>query len=145
MDIHPNPDRVHESGLHKSSHTVQPGESLTAIARKHQVGVDQLAKWNNVPVNTNVRSGQTLVVMGKDTAKDTTRDAVKDNNKKSQSAEGSAKTASLSKYKVREGDTLFSISKQFKVSMTDLKKWNGDNVQKQIQPGRNITVLHDAN
>lgn len=117
----------------KGSYTVQPGETLWAVARKHSVDVGQLAKWNNFSEKTAVKAGQTLVVWNKDAAKKLT--LVK--------AGFHPPSQSINNYTVREGDTLFSISRRFKVSVADLRKWNGSNVEKQMQPGRNITVQKD--
>ncbi|MGZ8215967.1 LysM peptidoglycan-binding domain-containing protein [Methylomagnum sp.] len=116
----------------KGAYTVQPGETLWAVARKHSVDVEQLAKWNNFSEKTAVKAGQTLVVWNKDAAKKLT--LVK---------AGFHPSQSINNYTVREGDTLFSISRRFKVSVADLRKWNGSNVEKQMQPGRNITVQKD--
>ena len=125
-------ERPRDSSSKKGSYTVQPGETLWAVARKHSVDVGQLAKWNNFSEQTQVKAGQNLVVWNKDAGK-----------KLVMANSGIRPSQSISSYTVREGDTLFSISKRFKVSMTDLRKWNGSNIEKQIQPGRNITVQHE--
>lgn len=55
----------------RTAYTVQPGETLWAVARKHSVGPYQLAQWNQIPVTTNVRAGQSLVVWNKDVGRKT--------------------------------------------------------------------------
>jgi membrane-bound lytic murein transglycosylase D len=117
----------------KAIYTVQPGETLWAVARKHSVDVDQLAKWNQFPVTTNVKAGQNLVVWSKDAGR------------KLPFVESGIRPSQSIRYVIQEGDTLFSISRRFNVSVTDLRKWNGSNIEKQIQPGRNITVQRDGN
>jgi membrane-bound lytic murein transglycosylase D len=124
-------EKGHNRLTKKASYTVQPGETLWSVARKHSVDVEQLAKWNNFSEKTGVKAGQTLVVWDKNAAKKLT--LVNAGIRPSQSI----------RYTVREGDTLFSISRRFKVSVADLRKWNGANVEKQIQPGKNITVQRD--
>lgn len=122
----------HTSGK-KGSYVVQPGETLWAVARKHSVDVEQLAKWNNFSDQTQVKAGQNLVVWNKDAGK-----------KLVMASAGIKPSQSISNnYTVRQGDTLFSISKRFKVSMAELRKWNGSNVEKQIQPGKSITVQNE--
>ena len=98
------------------------------------VPVSQLAKWNNFSEQTRVQTGQSLVVWNKDAGK-----------KLVLAHSGIRPTQSIKSYTVKPGDTLFSISKRFNVSMADLRKWNGSNVEKQIQPGKNITVQHEKN
>ncbi|CAL1239127.1 Membrane-bound lytic murein transglycosylase D precursor [Candidatus Methylocalor cossyra] len=122
-----------DRSLKKAIYVVQPGETLWAVARKHAVDVRQLAKWNDFSVNTNVKAGQSLIVWNKDSAR------------KLEFANAGIRPSQSIKYTVREGDTLFSISRRFKVSVADLRKWNGSNVEKQMQPGKNITVLVDSN
>lgn len=125
-------DRSIDHASKKGAYTVQPGETLWAVARKHSVDVGQLAKWNNIPETTAVKAGQTLAVWNKDAAK-----------KLPMMKAGFHPPSQPTNYTVREGDTLFSISRRFKVSVADLRKWNGSNVEKQMQPGRNITVQKD--
>ena len=125
-------DKRSERSPKKATYTVQPGETLWGVARKHSVDVDQLAKWNQMPVTTNVKSGQALVVWSKDAGR-----------KLPMMEAGIKPMQSINKYTVKEGDTLFSISRRFNVSVTDLRKWNGSNVEKQIQPGKFITVQRD--
>lgn len=48
----------------KTPYAVQKGETLYAVARKNSVDVAQLAKWNKIPVNTQVQAGQKLVLAG---------------------------------------------------------------------------------
>jgi membrane-bound lytic murein transglycosylase D len=51
-----------ETPSKKSSYAVLKGETLYAVARKHSVNVAQLAKWNNIPITTEVQTGQKLIV-----------------------------------------------------------------------------------
>jgi LysM repeat protein len=46
---------------------------------------------------------------------------------------------------VRSGDTVYSISKQFQVSVTQLKNWNGLNDHHQIKAGQRLVMYVDPN
>ena len=46
----------------KLRYTVRNGDSLYWIARKFRVGIDQIAKWNNIDKNKILRPGQTLTM-----------------------------------------------------------------------------------
>ena len=46
----------------KVAYSVQKGETLYSVARKHSVNVAQLAKWNSIPMTTEVQAGQKLLV-----------------------------------------------------------------------------------
>lgn len=127
-EVVPIQDKTQERGTKKTSYSVLPGETLWAVARKHAVDVGQLAKWNDFSENTKVQAGQRLVVWNKDAAKKLPPVAV------------GIRSSQASNYTVREGDTMFSISRRFKVSVADLRKSNGWKTDKQIQAGKNITV-----
>jgi membrane-bound lytic murein transglycosylase D len=115
----------------KTGYTVQAGDTLWSIARKHGVDMQQLLKWNNLSEKKGVKPGQKLVFWDKDAGKKLTI------------ATAGFKPSQSISYKVQEGDTLFSISRRFKVSVADLRKWNGSRIEKQMQPGKNITVQRD--
>jgi membrane-bound lytic murein transglycosylase D len=48
-------------------------------------------------------------------------------------------------YTVRRGDTIYSISRQFQVSVGQLKTWNGINERHQIKAGRRLVMYVDSN
>lgn len=126
-------DKFRDPGSKKGNYTVQPGETLWAVARKHSVDVGQLAKWNNISEQTQVKAGQNLVVWGKDAGK-----------KLVMVNSGIRPSQSIKSYTIKAGDTLFSISRRFNVSVAELRKWNGgSSLDKQIQPGKNITVQNE--
>ena len=47
-------------------------------------------------------------------------------------------------YTVRRGDTVYSISRQFQVSVTQLKSWNGLNKRHQIRAGQRLVMYVEA-
>ena len=104
-------------------HTVKKGENLGKIADKYNVSISTLKSWNNIKGNT-IQAGKKLKIYS--------------NKKIAEKTE--QKTTKNGTYTVKNGDSLFSISKQFPgVSVEDLKKWNdisGDN----IQPGMKLKI-----
>ena len=46
----------------KLRYTVRNGDSLYLIARKFRVGIDQIARWNNIDKNKILRPGQKLTM-----------------------------------------------------------------------------------
>jgi membrane-bound lytic murein transglycosylase D len=121
-------DRTLDRATKKTAYRVQAGDTLWSIARKHAVDPFQLAKWNDISPRTNVKTGQTLTVWGREAGKKLTL------------ASSGIRSSQSIHYTVRHGDTLFSISRRFNVSVADLRKWNGSRIERQMQPGRNITV-----
>jgi membrane-bound lytic murein transglycosylase D len=47
-------------------------------------------------------------------------------------------------YVVRPGDSLYSISRRFRVSVTDLREWNGVAAEKVIKPGQRLKMFVDV-
>lgn len=116
---------------HKIAHTVESGDTLWDISRKHKVGVRELAKWNAMAPRDPLKLGQKLVIWLKQPSK------VNANN---------APTAPLQKvnYKVRRGDSLARIAQKFRVTVNDLQRWNQLNTKKYLQPGQKITLYVDV-
>ena len=104
-------------------HTIKSGESLGKIADKYNVSISNLKSWNKIKGNT-IQAGKKLKIYS--------------DKKITENSE--QKTSKNGTYTVKNGDSLFSISKQFPgVSIEDLKKWNdisGDN----IQPGMKLKI-----
>lgn len=48
----------------------------------------------------------------------------------------------LTQYRVKKGDTIWGISKQFEVSWNDIMRWNQLSSTAQIYPGDEITIYH---
>jgi len=119
-----------ESPSKKAAYRVQEGDTLYSIARKHDMDVDDLKKMNHIAQADDINYGQTLVVPGKDLGK------------KLPAGKGvvAAKPVQSTKYTAHDGETLFSISRRFNVTVADLRKWNGIKEDRQFRAGMNITV-----
>jgi membrane-bound lytic murein transglycosylase D len=120
----------------KSLHEVQPGETVFSIATRNGMEVEQFKKLNHIGADNHIESGQSLVVWNQDAARKLSLAATGAGIKPSQSL----KLAAAREYVVRQGDSVFAISKRFNVSLADLRKWNGVKVDKQFKPGVNLTV-----
>ncbi len=106
----------------RTTYKVRRGDSLSVIAMRNKVSVRDLQKWNNISDPRKLRAGQTLTLF--------------------HSAAPSAVTTSsgTSRHTVRRGDSLWSISKRYKVKVNDLMRWNGLSKNSVIQPGQSIKV-----
>ncbi|RZL58547.1 MAG: LysM peptidoglycan-binding domain-containing protein [Pedobacter sp.] len=91
------------------SHKVLPGQSLTAIANKYGVEVQDLKVWNELNVST-IIPGQKLKVYRNIVPSKFTPKA----------------KSSFTNYKVKQGDTLSSIAEKFNgITVSSLKAANG--------------------
>ena len=109
----------------KLVYRVKSGDSLWQIARRHNVRVGQLAVWNRLDSGI-IRPGQQLVIW-----------------KNGRATQGGGTTRSVS-YIVRNGDSLYRISRKFSVSITQLREWNGLPEGKYLQPGQRLKVYVDV-
>jgi membrane-bound lytic murein transglycosylase D len=107
---------------------VRAGETLSSIARRHGIPVSTLARLNNMGTADSLVKGQRLVI------KASTR----------RYRDEGAQSGRRVLYTVRRGDTVFSISKQFQVSVPQLKSWNGLNQHHQIRAGQHLVMYVDS-
>jgi membrane-bound lytic murein transglycosylase D len=104
---------------------VRAGDTLGKIARKEGVTVVSLARLNNLGANDSVVKGQRLVIR---------------TESRHVRGEGAVSAGRRLLYTVRRGDTVFSISRQFQVSVSQLKSWNGINQRHQIRTGQRLVM-----
>ncbi len=113
---------------HQIVYRVRAGETLNSIARRHGMPVSTLARLNNMGTGDQLIKGQRLVI------KASTR----------RYRDEGIKSGRRTLYTVRRGDTVFSISKQFQVSVTQLKSWNGLNKNHKIRAGQRLVMYIDS-
>lgn len=126
---------------------VRPGDTLYSMAKRHNTTVSALMKANSMKSPLELYTGKIMRIpqhSGGD--KIVRKDAVKKKTtaKSVKKHQTSAKTAAKAKrYKVRNGDTIWSIARQFKISPHKLMKWNNLSMSSVIQPGDNLHVYLD--
>ena len=79
-------------------HIVQQGETLFSIARDYTITVGELRQWNNLD-SDNLRPGQTIRISAPDAKNQIT-------------------------HTVEQGETLFSISRRYGVTIAEIQQWN---------------------
>jgi membrane-bound lytic murein transglycosylase D len=110
---------------------VRSGDYLGKIARRYGVRVSQIKRWNGLRSN-NIRIGQRLTIYP-------TRPVVSVSPGKTESRTGTNSVNSKT-YKVKPGDSLWSISQKFPgVSIDNIKDWNDISGTK-LQPGMTLIV-----
>jgi membrane-bound lytic murein transglycosylase D len=85
-------------------HRVEPGETLTSLAKKYKVTAAAIAAANSLGGSTALSAGDKLIIPAMQPASET--------------------KSRLVRYRVRKGDTLGGIADQFSVSTDQLRKWN---------------------
>ena len=99
------------------SYKVKSGDSLGKIASRHKVTVAQLKSWNHLKSNT-IRVGQRLYIYKGGAPSSSSASPAPSTSSGSAQASGGT-------YKVKKGDTLYKIAKQYGVSPSSIMKLNG--------------------
>lgn len=104
------------------SYRVRSGDNLWTIAKKRNVTVSQLCAWNGLGKNSLLKPGMVLKFSG---------------------TTGSEKSRRII-YKVRSGDSLWSISRRFDLAIGQIRSWNNLGQKHVLQPGQKLTLLVGA-
>lgn len=119
------------AGRSRSEYAVRSGDSLWSIARRHGVGVRELAAWNGMAPGDTLAAGRKLVVWSPAGAVP----------QQASASPSDAPRIRRVHYTVRRGDSLFRIASNFSVSVEQIKRWNGLDGKRHLQPGQRL-VLH---
>jgi membrane-bound lytic murein transglycosylase D len=112
-------------------YTVRRGDTLWDISRSHGISVDDLYRWNGLTSRSILRPGQRLNVAEPGGA-----------HTVSVALEESAQSRAT--YTVRRGDSLWLISRRFRVSVAELQDWNGLRNGSILKPGQTLIVKPPA-
>ncbi len=115
-------------------HTVKSGETLATIARRYKVTTVDLASANGLATRARLKARQTLLIPRAANAALASRPA-----------EAPATSASATvTYRVKSGDTLFGIARQFDTTVDDIKRWNSL-TSSRIGIGDRLTIHRNNN
>ena len=119
---------------YKVEYKTRKGDSLWEIAKRHDVSVRNLAKWNSMAPNDPLKVNKTLVIWA-----DSGQQAKADSTSPS-----SSHTVRKIYYKIRSGDSLDRIARKFNISVKQIRNWNTKARKKYIQPGDSLTLFVDV-
>jgi membrane-bound lytic murein transglycosylase D len=120
---------------------VKRGDNLSTIAKKYDVAVEDLKKWNNIRGNE-VVYGKNLKINGTEAEQKSTAVAKVEVDKKGiQKDSVAATTASF--YVVQKGDNLSNIAKKFNITVADIQEWN-KLANNNVQLGASLQVVKNA-
>lgn len=129
------------------NYTVAAGDTLYSIARRFNLGLDDLKAANQLDSNT-VLVGQVLNV---NKTMDKSVTLLADNRASQAQQDTLLKVSSLqinqratgsvpAEYVVQRGDTLFSIARRFGVNHNDIQRWNDSRQLTRLQPGQKVRI-----
>jgi membrane-bound lytic murein transglycosylase D len=108
-------------------HNIAPGDSLSTIAQRYGTSVSKLMALNRLR-NHRIRAGKTLILPGL---------VAPAGNSAGTDAQAVSRTG---EYVIQPGDSLWSISRRFKVTQQQLLTWNRISAKRYIQPGQKLKV-----
>ncbi|HEX2254618.1 MAG TPA: DUF5715 family protein [Thermoanaerobaculia bacterium] len=107
------------------SYRVRSGDSLWAIARRHGTSIAALQSANGLR-SASIKPGQVLAIPGKDSGD-------------SPAAASSTASAEATRYRVRSGDSLWSIARRHGTSIAAIQRANSM-ASTTIKPGQVLTI-----
>ncbi len=137
-------------------HKLKRGETLSKISKQYNVPVEIIMQWNDITNVRRIRAGQHIAlyvessqsqsVLQTASAVGTETNGTKtkyitlvDIKKRKVSGIGSTVELQLTWYKVRNGDSLWTIARKFQVSARDIRQWNNLR-SNMIHPGKRLVV-----
>ncbi len=118
----------------KQRHIVARGESFWSISRRYGVTMRELAAWNGMAPGDTLPLGRELVVW---------TDATNAAPRAAPVSTHGSTTRRLN-YTVRRGDSLYLIARKFRVSISQIARWNGLETGNILRPGQRLTMYVDV-
>ncbi|MBT8334247.1 MAG: LysM peptidoglycan-binding domain-containing protein, partial [Deltaproteobacteria bacterium] len=118
-------------------HTIKKGETISKISQQYQIPPELIVAWNGLPSVHKITAGQQLALYMSNNATSPVRTTAQaappapkqksivvlsDNLKRAPSSEQVSEAYRW--YRVKNGDSLWTISRRFNTSPAHIKKWN---------------------
>ena len=112
-----------------STHKILKGENLGSIAKSSNISIEELMRMNHL-TDSKIKPGQELVL----------NQSMAINAPKNKNAETDSKSF---QYKVKSGESFYTIAKSYGCTVEDLKVWNRKSGSK-IKAGDKIIIFQKA-
>jgi membrane-bound lytic murein transglycosylase D len=121
-------------------YTIQPGDTISSVARDFDVTTAQVRKWNNLRSSA-IRVGRVLVIYPPGVAAAPTVARAKE-------LVESANTPSEAKrvrvvHRVKKGETLYAIAANYGTTIDSIRDWNNLSQDDSLKAGRRLTIYVD--
>ncbi|CAK8725315.1 LysM domain-containing protein [Candidatus Electrothrix laxa] len=120
-----NLEQISADQERKIVHRLRRGETLSGLGKRYNVSVDMIMRWNDIDDVRRIRAGRKL--------------ALYPDGKPDTGSSKSERKMTVQYYKVRNGDSLWSIARKHQVSTQEIKRWNSlrDNL---LHPGKKLVI-----
>lgn len=137
-----------------NSYKVEIGDNLNKIATKHNITLAELKKWNGLQTDY-VIAEQRLVITDKNSSNSLTFETIPEEkttpfspeispifSSDISSVEENTTAKYFETYTVKEGDTLFKISRRYpQVTINQIREWNNINKIHYLKPGTQLKIF----
>lgn len=114
------------------TYSVERGDTLIKIAKKHGVSVKEIMKTNNLKSHKDLKYGKDIII---------SQSAVKSYlNKPSAPSPSKDTNSKFRTYRVVKGDTLYALSRKYNISANEIMRINGLSSHKDLKAGRKIKI-----
>lgn len=126
----------------EARHTLRSDETLSSVARKYGVSVQDIQQQNDITDPHKVYAGTVLRIPGQGGSQSVAagRPASGGPDGRLGAKSGKAEKAAKTTYTVQANDTLWKISRTYNVSVDDLKRWNSVD-EKNLRTGARLVVV----
>ncbi|MCI5188558.1 MAG: LysM peptidoglycan-binding domain-containing protein [Candidatus Electrothrix sp. AS4_5] len=108
----------------KVVHRLQRGETLSGVSKRYNVSVNMIMQWNDIDDVRRLQTGRKLALYP---------------HKRFHAGKDEVVKMDISYYKVRHGDSLWSIARKHQVSTREIKQWNQLN-NNLLHPGKKLVI-----
>ncbi|WP_128545935.1 LysM peptidoglycan-binding domain-containing protein [Larkinella soli] len=121
-------------------HKVEAGQTYYSISRLYSVTVDELLAWNNLSQNDRLSVGQSLLIRGAEA--EVARNTAKTGSAGSGTASSSGALVGeeIVYHTVQKGENIFRISKQYGVTIEQIRNWNQLN-EDGVKVGQQLKII----
>ncbi len=130
-------------------HQIKPGETLSSIAKRYNVSVKLIMRWNNLQNANRIRAGRQLALyLSRPGQQNRTATYARARQAPGVTTLAAAKKQKITTtsdetaivyYQVQRGDTLWDIAHKFQISTGDIREWN-NLTSNMIHPGTRLVV-----
>ncbi len=125
--------------MHWQRYTVKTGDSLLLLAKRFNTGADTIKQINNIRGNM-IKAGQPLMIpMASENGQHYSLSADQRLQSIHKNRTGGSNSQQLF-HRVKNGESLWTISRQYKVTVSKLAHWNGIAPKDTLQPGQKLSV-----
>lgn len=118
-------------------HQIKPGETLSQIADRYSVSMDNLKSINKLHTSHSIRAGQHLMIP---VASRKLSDYRLSAEQRRLSLQNTQRNGTKISHTVQPGDTFWSLSRRYNVGTQEIAQWNGMASRDTLVAGQNLVI-----